>query len=312
LDEPRTWPALVIREISPRDEAAARSGGTLAPADLLAALLDDFSPAAIEDLTLQPLPPGGLWDPTFPPIPDPPPSPLQWRVFFSSVDARADAAAAIERTFPALELSLEDVGDGDWAARSQRELCAITAGTFIVAPPWDRPEPVPAGMKVIVIEPSRGFGTGHHASTRQCLRALSDVDVRDRRVLDLGTGSGVLAMAAALGGAREVRAVDVDPDAIEAARESAALNQLPLSIGFAVSDYRESGDEAHDVVLANLTSGMLISSAPRLRELVAPGGLLIMSGFDEAERGAVRRALDPMNDVAVYVEDGWVGLVLRR
>ena len=100
--------------------------------------------------------------------------------------------------------------DDDWAARSQQSLTAVRAGSFIVAPPWDLPDSPPADVTVIVIEPSMGFGTGHHATTRLCLRLLSDIDVSDLDVLDLGTGSGVLSMAAALRGARRVVGIDVD------------------------------------------------------------------------------------------------------
>ena len=199
--------------------------------------------AAIEDLRSLPLPPDGLWDPADP-LPPEPPEPLHWRAFFETPGARDEAAAAIQRQFPDLETAVEDVPDENWAARSQRELHAIRAGSFIVAPPWDRPVNVPADVTTIVIEPSRGFGTGHHASTRLCLRALSELEVTGRRVLDLGTGSGVLAMAAALTGARAVLAVDADPDAIESARASASLNALPVPVDFAVSDFRESAGEA--------------------------------------------------------------------
>ena len=282
----------------------------------MAALLDDASPIAIEDLTALPLPPGGLWDPTFPPPPEPPPSPLHWRVFFDTGVDRVRAAAALKDSFPDLTVSAEDVPDEDWAARSQRELTAVHAGSFVVAPPWDIPSPLAEGETLIVIEPSRGFGTGHHQSTRLCLRALSDVDVRGKHVLDLGTGSGVLAMAAALRGATRVLAVDVDPEAIDAARESQALNPRASGIEWLVTDFRDRAahpflDRPWDLVLANLTGGMLRSSAARVTELVGAGGLLITSGFDTDERPAVQHSLG-LDEVEAFVEDSWVGLVLRR
>ena len=299
----KLWPALVLQSegvLSADDEGA------------LAALLDDFAPTAIQDMTTLPLPPGGLWDPTFPPPPDPPPSPLQWRVFFSTTTDRDAAAGAVMRAFPALSVEQDDIADEDWAARSQRELTAVRAGRFIVAPPWDIPQATDA--TVVVIEPSRGFGTGHHASTRLCLRALSEIDVSRRRVLDLGTGSGVLAMAAYVGGARQVIAVDIDPDAIDSARESARLNARIGEIGWLVGDFRDRGWDAltggpFDVVLANLTGGMLMTSAPRIRELIARDGVLICSGFDEDEQAAVEQALG-LQRRAAFSEERWVGLVL--
>lgn len=303
-DEKR-WPALVIR-----------SGAVLASndEDTIAALLDDFAPSAIQDLTQLPLPPGGLWDPTYPPPPDPPPAPLQWRVFFASADERDGAREALRAAYPSLDLSVDDVPDEDWAARSQRALTAVHAGRFIVAPPWDVPSEGRAA--VVIIEPSRGFGTGHHASTRVCLRALSEIDVNGRRVLDLGTGSGVLAMAAVVSGAREVIGMDIDQDAIDSARQSQALNPRIAGIHWLVGDFRDAGWEAlaggpFDIVLANLTGGMLISSAGRIRELLHRDGVLVCSGFDQDEHAHVEEALG-LSRQAEFVEDRWMGLVLER
>ena len=304
MADPKSWPALVLQS------SAILAAGE---EDRLAAWLDDFAPSAVQDLTTLPLPPGGLWDPTFPPPPEPPSTPLHWRVFFASADARDAAADALPAAFPALTLSREDVADEDWAARSQRELTAVRAGRVIVAPPWDTPTETDA--TVIIIEPSRGFGTGHHASTRLCLRALSEVAVPGKRVLDLGTGSGVLAMAAFVSGARDVVAVDVDPDAIDCARESARLNARVGDIHWLAGDFRDRGWDAlsggpFELVLANLTGGMLTSSAPRIRELIAPDGLLICSGFDEDEQPGVEQALG-LARRAVLTEERWVGLTLQ-
>ena len=229
--------------------------------DMVSAVLTDFSPVAIHDLAERPLPPGGLWDPTYPPIPDPPPTPLHWNVCFNDTDERDRAADAIRAALPALTIEPVDLPDEDWAARSQASLTTVHAGRFIVAPPWDMPAD-DVDATVIVIEPSMGFGTGHHATTRMCLRLLSDLDVSDLTVLDLGTGSGVLTMAAALSGARRVIGIDVDEDAIQSAETSARLNTLPDTLEFQVSDFRSSPPAPADVVLANLTGGMLTSSGP--------------------------------------------------
>ena len=141
------------------------------------------------------------------------------------------------------------------------------------------------GQHLIVIEPSMGFGTGHHATTRLCLRALGAVDVAGRTVVDVGTGSGVLAMAAALAGAVAVTAIDIDPDAIAAAERSAALNALPRPVRFVVGDVAAPGPAA-ELVLANLTGAMLIARRQSPGPAVVPGGVLIVSGFDG--RGTAR------------------------
>lgn len=300
----RSWAALVIE------------AHEIGLDDLVSAALDDYSPAAIEDLTPQPLPPDAIWDPTFPQPPDPPPSPLHWRVFFGSTELRDRAAGELAGLFPGLSIEHVDVADENWAARSQASLTAVRAGDFIVAPPWDIPQHPEPQTTTIVVEPSRGFGTGHHASTRLCLRAMSGIELRGTRVLDLGTGSGVLAMAAALRGAREVVAIDIDPDAIEAARASAALNALPVNIDFQAGDFRGPGAAltpgGYDVVLANLTGGMLAKAASRVFALAAPGGLLVASGIGEHEQQSVRDAFAAMPEVATFAEDGWVALVLQK
>ena len=331
MGRPRAWPALVIRAGAIGDPPDAE--------ELLAALLDDWTPLTIEDLAERPLPPGGLWDPTFPPIPDPPPTPLHWRVFFSDTKARDAARLAIAESLPRLTTTPVEVADDDWAARSQASLTAVRAGRFIVAPPWDVPAALDANDTLVVIEPSMGFGTGHHETTRLCLRLLSELNVNGCDVLDLGTGSGVLAMAAALRGAKSVVGLDVDPDAIASAETSALLNALPPTVTFRVADFRTARPPAFaegfgvasqdlkpsgsqdfqsepvavaDVVLANLTAGMLKTTAARLGALVRPDGTLIVSGFDHTEVDAVICAFGGFDVVDRVTEESWVALRLVR
>jgi ribosomal protein L11 methyltransferase len=204
-----------------------------------------------------------------------------------------------------------DLPDDDWVARSQQALPAVTAGRFVIAPPWDIPDPVPAGQQLIVIEPSMGFGTGHHATTRLCLRALGELDVTGLRALDIGTGSGVLALAAAASGAVNVVGVDIDDDAIAAARRSAALNPDLPAVDFRTGDIAALGDPV-DLVLANLTGAMLTRSTDYLARAVVPGGLLVVSGFMHDERDEVEAALTAFAVEARYDEDGWCAATLRR
>lgn len=293
-----SWPALVLRASAVDDSE-----------EFVSAVLADFSPVAIQDLAERPLPPGGLWDPTYPPIPDPPPTPLHWNVCFADADERNRAADAIHDALPSLQIERVELPDEDWAARSQQSLTAVHAGAFIVAPPWDLP---PAGTEatVIIIEPSMGFGTGHHATTRMCLRILSDLDVRGKTVLDLGTGSGVLSMAAALRGAGRVLGIDIDQDAIDSANTSAALNTLPPAITFEVSDFRKEPPAPAEIVLANLTGGMLTSSAAAIAALVRPGGHLVLSGFDHTEVDDVIRAFAGFTEHRRLTEETWIALSL--
>lgn len=296
----RTWPALVLRATAVDDSE-----------ELVSAILADFSPVAIHDLAERPLPPGGLWDPTYPPIPDPPPTPLHWNVCFTDAGERDHAAEAIAALLPGLSIERLDLPDEDWAARSQQSVIAVRAGRFIIAPPWDLP-PEDSEATVIVIEPSMGFGTGHHATTRMCLRLLGDLDISDLTVIDLGTGSGVLAMAAALSGARRVLAIDIDQDAIDSAETSARLNTLPDTITFTAADFRLESPPAADLVLANLTGGMLTSSAAQISALVRDAGMLIVSGFDHTEVDGVVAAFSGFTEQRRLTEDNWMALHLQR
>jgi ribosomal protein L11 methyltransferase len=304
LADARTWPALIV-EAPDIDASGEREGR-------LAAVLDDFAPSAIEDLADLPLPPGGLWDPSFPPIPPPPPAPRRWRVFFPSAEARAGAREAVALALPECALTVDDVPDEDWAARSQRELQRVEAGPFIVAPPWDRPASVPDGTTLIVIEPSMGFGTGHHQTTRLCLALLATFDVHGCRVLDIGTGSGVLAMAAAARGATDVTGMDIDPDAVQSARAGAVLNRLSEAVTFVEADFRTTPPPPADLVLANLTGGMIVMNAAALAALVRPGGYLLLSGFTVDERPAVFEAMRTLSLVRTETEDDWCALGFRQ
>lgn len=277
----RTWPALEIQR------AAADTF------DLIQAFLTDFDIAAIDDNV--------------------PELPL---VFFHDAAERDRAAAALTAAFPNVVLRPEDVPDEDWAARSQAALRAVTIGTLTVAPPWDIPERIPNGEPrttnhIIVIQPSMGFGTGHHATTRLCLTALQLIDLHNKNVIDVGTGSGVLAIAARRLGAAGVLAIDHDADAIAAAEENVRLNQ-ESRIALEVADLRESPIGQFDVVIANLTGGLLIASADRLQSFAIGGGRLVLSGFLNHEEDDVLAAFSGCLPVSRAQEDEWVCAVLRR
>jgi len=230
-------------------------------------------------------------------------------------DAALDLLAA--RGWPAeAALSTEDVPDEGWAARSQANLSAVRVGRVLVAPPWDVPPPDQRDdLIVIEVEPSTGFGTGHHQSTRLCLRALQGIDLHGTRVLDIGTGSGVLAVAAWRLGAAESIGIDNDPDAIESAEDTLRRNVTQPSEGRVRVELRGLDDPAlrpADVVCANLTGALLRRQGARVQELVAAGGRAVLSGFTEDDARWVREAFDACDVEATYDEEFWVAYVMRR
>jgi len=253
-------------------------------------------------------------------------------------DAALDLLAA--RGWPAeAALSTEDVPDEGWAARSQANLSAVRVGRVLVAPPWDVPPPDQRDdLIVIEVEPSTGFGTGHHQSTRLCLRALQGIDLHGTRVLDIGTGSGVLAVAAWRLGAAESIGIDNDPDAIESAEDTLRRNgvlddgsargvpqpgatpemaghvrppRLP-SVRVHLCGLDDPALQPADVVCANLTGALLRRQGARVQELVAAGGRAVLSGFTEDDARWVREAFDACDVEATYDEEFWVAYVMRR
>ena len=240
-------------------------------------------------------------------------APTMWTAHFGSTEARDSAAAAVQAMPAPVHRELEpiDVEDDDWARRTQADLPAIRVGRIIVAPPWDMPS-ADAGT-VIQIEPSRGFGTGHHQSTRLCLVLLQSRDLGGRTMIDVGTGSGVLAIAAAKLGAAFVSALDNDPDAVENARENIVRNDAAAIVEAHVRDLTDGGLAPADVVTANLTGTLLARHAADLGALVRPAGTLIVAGFNIDEKDMVLDAFSGAFALSESAEeDDWWAFVLNR
>jgi ribosomal protein L11 methyltransferase len=235
-------------------------------------------------------------------------------VYFADDAQRDEAVAALDADWGrrGVALSRMEVPDGDWAARTQRDLPAVRIGNLIVAPPWDLPAPSAAARLVIVIEPSMGFGTGHHQSTRLCLSVLQSIDVRGLTALDLGTGSGVLAIAAALLGAARAIGVDVDRDAAAAARENVVRNGVGDRVEIVSSDLTAFASAAADLTLANLTGGHLARWAVAIIGHTRPGGRLVLSGYTEEEAPGVHAGFASRADLErCFTEDAWCASLWR-
>src|SRR5918993_795064 len=242
--------------------------------------------------------------------------PSRWTAHFVDADARDRAARAVPRTAGFAKVMIEalEIADDDWARRTQADLPAVRVGRIIVSPPWDLP--AAAGIDshsiLVEIEPSRGFGTGHHQSTRLCLNLLQQRQLSGCAVIDVGTGSGVLAIAAARLGARPVVAIDVDPDAVENAQENAVRNGVAGIVDVAVLDLSAAALPPADVLTANLTGTLLQRHAGDLLRLTRPDGVLIISGFTEEEAERVLNAFSPREMVASAEEEGWMAYAIAN
>ncbi len=184
---------------------------------------------------------------------------------------------------PGSEFSVERVEDADWVrlTQSQFQPLQITPRLWVV-PSWHQ-LPDPAAVN-IVLDPGVAFGTGAHPTTRLCLRWLDTVVTPDVEVIDYGCGSGILAIAAMKLGARGARGIDIDPQAVMAARDNAGRNQVK-------ADFAEARDETPvkpaQIVVANILANPLTVLAPLLARLTLPGGRIALSGILVAQTQSV-------------------------
>jgi ribosomal protein L11 methyltransferase len=248
--------------------------------------------------------------------------PWQVTIHFNGAPDEAAVRALVELSAGATAasaLTFEPVPAADWVGLSLAGLKPVRAGRFLVHGAHDRAKVAPNRIG-IEIEAALAFGTGHHGTTRGCLLALDDLAKRGkaRRVLDLGTGSGVLAIAAAKVDADAVVASDIDPQAIASARANARLNKAGGDIAFVRaagcgnSAIRARGP--YDLILANILLGPLVRMATPLARLLAPRGRIVLSGLLAshahgalAAYGAQGLALERR-----ILLDGWSTLVMRR
>ena len=183
------------------------------------------------------------------------------------------------------------IPDEDWKLSYRKHFkTEVISPRLVVRPPWEAVTPAP-GQKVLTLDPGIAFGTGQHPTTRACLDAIDALAAEnaDRTFLDVGCGSGILSIAAALEGFRDVRGFDNDPDAVRNANENAEANGLGAL--FSDGDLSVPGTAAPaDVVAANVLAPVLVRFAREVGALVNPGGRLILSGILDEQYEEVRAA----------------------
>ena len=216
-------------------------------------------------------------------------------------------------------IAFDTVEAKDWVKATLEELVPVAAGRFVVHGQHDRAR-VPPNKLGIEIEAALAFGTGHHGTTRGCLLLLDHVLKKyyPRRVLDLGTGTGVLAIAAAKALQRAVLASDIDPASVRVARDNARLNgtgdlvQVIHATGFEAPQFARRGP--FDLVLANILANPLRQLAGPMARHLAPSALVVLSGLLSPQAAGViaayrARGLVPLRHIRI---DGWSSLLLRN
>lgn len=224
----------------------------------------------------------------------------------------------LEEFFPGTadaRLAITLVDEEDWAEGWKQNFPPLEVGRRLhVRPPWS--DPGGSNRHDIVILPAMAFGTGHHGSTLGCLLALEEICERDgplAPVLDVGTGSGILAIAAARLGATEVVAIDVDPVALEAAAENVGRNRVERSVTLRRGSL-EAASERYRLILANLQTNVLREAFGGFRERAAPRAWLVVSGLLDTDRDEVTAAAQAAGWVAKGARslEGWATLTFRR
>ena len=215
------------------------------------------------------------------------------------------------RTAPA-RVALNTVEVDDWESAWKAFFKPRQYGAVMVTPSWE-PIPDEAPEAVVVLDPGLAFGTGSHASTRLCLQELAGLPLRDARVADIGTGSGILTIAAVKLGARWVHAVDVDDRAVKVAAENVAANGVGDRVRIGIGTIDELAGP-FDVVLMNILADVIIEALPKVTENLAPGGRAVFSGITEFEADRVAAALDAegFEQISVPSLEGWTAFVASR
>ena len=239
---------------------------------------------------------------------DPAPQMHELETFLSELSKRHPTASFVP---PALSA----VNAEDWSSSWKVHFKPLRVGKhLLIVPTWEDVLHLPGDM-VIRIDPGMAFGTGGHETTRLCLELLESVMVDGPlltvpSLLDLGTGSGILAMAASLLGAGRILALDIDPDAVEVARNNIILNEMSDCIECGTTPL-EVLTERFDIILANILAEELVRLAPHLAERMNSGGSLILSGILAEKELLVRHgfASQPFKYIRTTSSGEWVAML---
>jgi ribosomal protein L11 methyltransferase len=241
-----------------------------------------------------------------------------WRIdAFPNSDDEADAIVGVLKGYPDLRTVVEKLADADWLAMALSGLPPVRAGRFFVYGAHDKGLAPPSTVN-LRIEAGAAFGTGHHGTTVGCLQAFNDL-LKARtfpRVLDVGCGTGVLAIAAARTGSKIAVGTDIDAPSVRIANENAALNQSTARFVHAsgLGHQKVRAKAPYDLVFANILAPPLVALAQDIKGALAPGGIAILSGLLRTQERRVLAAYTSKGFRLVrrIHRDAWATLVLQR
>lgn len=219
-------------------------------------------------------------------------------------------------------VTVDETEDIDWINNWKQYFHQFTIGDLLVIPSWEEVQPEDREKKILHIDPGTAFGTGMHETTQLCIRQLWKYITPETKLLDVGTGSGILSIVALMYGAKEAKGTDLDPCAIDAVHENKEANGIPeeqftLTIGNIITDKAvqdEMGYECYDIVVANILADVLVPLTPVIVHHLKKGGIYITSGIiDDKEQTVVDAVKAAGLHVLEITHQGeWVSVTARR
>ena len=239
------------------------------------------------------------------------PASSRWRRAHIEVGIRL-----IGKVGPLPDLQVRETEEGAWEEAWKNHFTLLRVGRrVVIKPSWGEYEPAP-GDALIELDPGMAFGTGHHPTTCTCLEALEELAFSGARVLDLGTGSGILGIAALRLGARKLVALDVDPVAVRVARANFRANGFRREVRLARGSlpHRLVEEEGFDIALANINAYIVKEKTPRLAATLRPGGFLVASGILDREADDVKETLEAhhLHVTKTLRQGDWATLLARK
>lgn len=231
-----------------------------------------------------------------------------------SLETWLDQARTSQMNMGSLAFSTQEVADSDWSEVWKQYYKPFhISNSLVVKPTWED-YIADDGDKIIEIDPGMAFGTGTHESTAMCMSLLEDYLKQGMKVIDVGTGSGILAIGAALLGGKDILAIDIDADAVKVAKENIALNQLENHIRVLEGNLLDKVTETCDLCVANIIADVICSLCLPLREHIKPDGFFICSGIIKERESDVVSALNAAGYSIFDIrrKGEWVAMIARR
>ncbi len=219
----------------------------------------------------------------------------------------------VEAIGNAVEFELKQVREEDWAEAWKQYFKPEHIGQIVIKPSWEEYTPA-SGEIIIELDPGMAFGTGTHPTTRVCIKLLQEIITPQTEMLDVGTGSGILALAGAKLGANKITATDIDPIAVKVASENIRRNRMEGLIEVYESNLLERPlNFKFNLVVANIITNSILAIVPQLVKVLEPGGMFLASGIIEERLPEVAECLNKhgFTNVKHLFEEGWVGLVAQ-